>query len=53
MESKDYERHSKTITILPGHVALSCDMGAEGYARASSLVNVSGSEPQLECTPHC
>jgi hypothetical protein len=26
-------------------------LGAEGYARASNLVNKSGSEPQLECTP--
>jgi hypothetical protein len=25
MESKDYERHSETITIPPAHVALRCD----------------------------
>jgi hypothetical protein len=25
MESKDYERHSETITIPPVHVALRCD----------------------------
>jgi hypothetical protein len=25
MESKDYDRHSEIITILPAHVALRCD----------------------------
>jgi hypothetical protein len=58
MESKDYERHSETITIPPAHVALRCDnrfthLGVvEGYARASNLVNKSRSESQLECTPY-
>jgi hypothetical protein len=41
MESKDYERHSETTRL--GAV--------EGYARAPNLVNKSGSEPRLECTP--
>jgi hypothetical protein len=51
MDSKDYEKHSETITIPPAHVALRCDnrlphLGAvEGYARTSSLVNKSRSEP--------
>jgi hypothetical protein len=47
MESKDYERHSETITIPPAHVSPRCD---KGYARASIIANKSGSEPQLECT---
>jgi hypothetical protein len=25
MESEDYERHSKTITVPPAHVTLPCD----------------------------
>jgi hypothetical protein len=59
MKSKDYERHSETITIPPAHVALRCDNRlsileqVEGYARASNLVNKSRSEPELEYTPYC
>jgi hypothetical protein len=54
MESKDYERHSETITIPPTYVGQSLThLGAvKYYARASNLVNKSGSEPQLECTPY-
>jgi hypothetical protein len=110
MESKDYERYSEAITILPAHVApvrlctecadfmvffsvlymeyikgfapiryryclcisphliliylqarvfqqphaviIAYPFGSsKGYARASNLVNKSGSKPQLECTP--
>jgi hypothetical protein len=48
MESEDYERHSETIVIPPAHVAPCCDNrlsmeAVEGYARASNLVNKSGS----------
>jgi hypothetical protein len=59
MESKDYERHSETIAIPPAHLALRYDNrypfgSSRGlHARASSLVNKSASEPQLEWTPCC
>jgi hypothetical protein len=57
MGSKDYERHSETIIIPPADVALRCDNRLPIWeqqrvtARASNLVNKSGSEPQLEWTP--
>jgi hypothetical protein len=54
MESKNYERHSETITIPPAHVGLRCDNRLPIWEQcASNLVNKSGSEPQLVCTPYC
>jgi hypothetical protein len=56
MESKDYERHSETIAYstcacCPTLWQSLTHLGAgEGYARASNLVNKSGSKLQLECT---
>jgi hypothetical protein len=45
VESKDYERHSETLTIPPAHVALRCHNrfqfgSSRGLARASNLVNL-------------
>jgi hypothetical protein len=41
MESKDYERHSESETIIipPAHVVLHHLGAIEGYTRASNLVN--------------
>jgi hypothetical protein len=40
-------------SVLTAALTTSIQLNPLGYARASNLVNKSGPEPQLECTPYC